>query len=122
MVADALSRKSQVNMMTAQPMSYELAKEFDRLCLGFPNSTQGVTFELEPNLERDISEGQKDDEKISELISEGKGKDYQEDGEGVIWFKDRLCVPDIKFIRELILKEVLVVRNEKRDCRACDHL
>jgi hypothetical protein len=23
----------------------------------------------------------------------------------VIWFKDRLCVPDIKSIRELILKE-----------------
>jgi hypothetical protein len=25
----------------------------------------------------------------------------------VIWFKDRLCVPDIKSIRELILKEAL---------------
>jgi hypothetical protein len=25
--------------------------------------------------------------------------------EGVVWFKDRLCVPDIKSIRELILKE-----------------
>jgi hypothetical protein len=24
--------------------------------------------------------------------------------EGVVWFKDRLCVPDIKLIRELILK------------------
>jgi hypothetical protein len=23
----------------------------------------------------------------------------------VVWFKDRLCVPDIKSIRELILKE-----------------
>jgi hypothetical protein len=25
--------------------------------------------------------------------------------EGVAWFKDRLCVPDIKSIRELVLKE-----------------
>jgi hypothetical protein len=25
--------------------------------------------------------------------------------EGIVWFKDRLCVPDIKSIRELILKE-----------------
>jgi hypothetical protein len=25
--------------------------------------------------------------------------------EGVVWFKDRLCVPNIKSIRELILKE-----------------
>jgi hypothetical protein len=47
-VADALSRKSQVNMMVARPMTYELAKEFDRLSLRFLNSTQGVTVELEP--------------------------------------------------------------------------
>jgi hypothetical protein len=45
-VADALSRKSQVNMLAAYSMSYELAKEFDRLSLGFLNNTQGVTIEL----------------------------------------------------------------------------
>jgi hypothetical protein len=58
-VAHALSRKSQVNMMVAHSMPYELAKEFDRLTLGFLNSTQGVTVELEPTLERDIKDGQK---------------------------------------------------------------
>jgi hypothetical protein len=107
-VADALSRKSQVNMLASHPMPYELAKEFDRLSLGFLNSTQGVTVELEPTLEREIKEGQKDDEninKIRQLILEGRGKDFREDEEGVIWFKDRLCVPDLKPIRELILKE-----------------
>jgi ribonuclease HI len=51
-VADALSRKSQVNMMVAHPMPYELAMEFDRLSLIFLNKTQGVTVELEPTLER----------------------------------------------------------------------
>jgi hypothetical protein len=107
-VADALSRKSQVNMLAAHPMPYELVKEFDRLSLGFLNNTQGVTIELEPTLEKDITKGQKDDEKINEirqLIIDGKGKDFREDAEGVVWFKDRLCVPDIKSIRELILKE-----------------
>jgi ribonuclease HI len=107
-VADALSRKSQVNMMVAHPMIYELAKEFDRLSLGFLNNIKGVTVELEPTLEQDIRKGQKDDEKINEirqLIIDGKGKDFREDAEGVVWFKDRLCVPDIKSIRELILKE-----------------
>jgi hypothetical protein len=67
-----------------------------------------VTVELEPTLEREIKDGQKDDEKISEilqLIIDGKGKDFREDAEGVVWFKDRLCVPNIKSIRELILKE-----------------
>jgi hypothetical protein len=58
-VADTLSRKSQVNMMAAHPMSYELAKEFDRLSLGFLNNTQGVTIDLEPTLEEDIRKGQK---------------------------------------------------------------
>jgi hypothetical protein len=93
-VADALSRKSQINLMVARPMPYELAKEFDRLSLGFLNNTRGVTVELEPTLEREIKEAQKNDEKISEirrLILDGRGKDFREDAEGVIW--------------ELILKE-----------------
>jgi hypothetical protein len=107
-VADALSRKSQVNMLAAHPMPYELAKEFDRLSLGFLNNTQGVAIELEPTLEQDIRKGQKDDEKIKEirqLIIDGKCPDFREDAEGVVWFKDRLCVPNITSIRELILKE-----------------
>jgi hypothetical protein len=106
-VADALSGKSQVNMLAAHPMPYELAKEFDRLRLRFLNNTQGVTVELEPTLEQDIRKGQKDDEKINEirqLIIDGKGPDFREEA-GVVWFKDRLCVPNIKSIRELILKE-----------------
>jgi hypothetical protein len=53
-VVDALSRKSQVNMLVDHLMSYELAKEFDRLSLGFLNITQGGTIELEPTLEQDI--------------------------------------------------------------------
>jgi hypothetical protein len=107
-VADALSRKSQVNMMVTHPMLYELAKEFDRMSLGFLNNTQGVTVELEPTLEQDIRKGQKDDEKINEirqLIIDGKGKDFCEDTEGVVRFKARLCVPDIKSFQELIFKE-----------------
>jgi hypothetical protein len=107
-VVDALSRKSQVNMLAAHPMPYELAKEFDRLSLGFLNNTQGVAIDLEPTLEQDIRKGQKDDEKINEirqLIKDGKGKDFREDAEGVIRFKDKLCVPGIKSIREQILKE-----------------
>jgi hypothetical protein len=70
---------------------------------------QGVTVELEPTLEREIKEAQKNDEKIKEirqLILEERGKDFREDAEGVVWFKDRLCVPNVQSIQELILKEV----------------
>jgi hypothetical protein len=97
-----------MNLMVARPMPYELAKEFDRLSLGFLNNMRGVTVELEPTLEREIKEAQKNDEKISEiwqLTLEGKGKDFWEDAEGVIWYKDRLCVPNVQSIWELILKE-----------------
>jgi hypothetical protein len=88
-------------------MPFELAKEFNRLSLEFLNNTQGVTVELEPTLEQDIRKGQNDDEKINEirqLIIDGKGPGFREDAEGVVWFKDRLCVFDIKSIWELILK------------------
>jgi hypothetical protein len=63
---------------------------------------------LEPTLEREIKEAQKNDENISEirqLILEGRGKDFWEDAEGVVWFKDHLCVPKVQSIQELILKE-----------------
>jgi hypothetical protein len=69
---------------------------------------RGVTVELEPTLEQEIKEAQKNGEKISEirrLILDGRGKDFREDAEGVIWFKDRLCVPNVQYIWELILKE-----------------
>jgi hypothetical protein len=77
---------------------------------------RGVTVELEPTLEREIKEAQKNDEKISEirqLILEGRGKDFREDVEGVVWFKDRLCVPNVQSIRELILKEAHELAGEK---------
>ena len=66
-VADALSRKSQVHMLAVHPIPFELAKEFDRLSLGLLNNTQGVTVELEPTLEQDIRKGQREDGKINEI-------------------------------------------------------
>jgi lipopolysaccharide biosynthesis regulator YciM len=54
-------------MMVTHPMPYELAKEFDRLSLEFLNNMRGVTIELEPTLEREIKEAQKNDEKIYEI-------------------------------------------------------
>jgi hypothetical protein len=51
---------------------------------------------------------QKNDEKINEirqLILQGRDIDFWENAEGVVWFKDRLCVANVQSIRELILKE-----------------
>ena len=59
-------------------------------------------------MEQEIGKGQVDDAKIQEikdLIMEGRGPEFMEDEQGTIWFKDRICVPDIKSLRETILKE-----------------
>jgi hypothetical protein len=49
-----------------------------------------------------------DDEKIKgykKLIELGKVPEFREDEQGTIWFKNRICVPEIKHLRESILKE-----------------
>jgi hypothetical protein len=54
------------------------------------------------------AEGQIDNAKIQEikdLITEGRGPKFTEDEQGTVWFKDRMCVPDIESLRETILKE-----------------
>ncbi|WVZ49115.1 LOW QUALITY PROTEIN: hypothetical protein U9M48_000496 [Paspalum notatum var. saurae] len=101
-VADALSRKSQISLLRARELPDELAIEFDRLSLGFINNTGGVTIEIESTLEQDIKKGQLEDEKIQEIkemIKEGKALGFREDAEGIDLF------PKLKSLRELILKE-----------------
>jgi hypothetical protein len=44
-------------------------------------------------------------QEIKDLMVEGRGPDFMEDGQGTIWFKNRICVPEIDNLRETILKE-----------------
>ena len=53
-VADALSRRSYVNMAVAFQMPHELCEEFEQLRLGFLHHTSSVAFEAEPTLEAEI--------------------------------------------------------------------
>jgi hypothetical protein len=55
--------------------------------------------EIESTLEQDIRKGQLIDEKIAEykkLIKLGKVPKFREDEQGIVWFKNRICVPEIK--------------------------
>ncbi|WVZ80901.1 LOW QUALITY PROTEIN: hypothetical protein U9M48_028338 [Paspalum notatum var. saurae] len=108
-VADALSRKSQISLLWARELPDELAIEFDRLSLGFLNNTEGVvSMEFERTLEQEIRKGQLNDEKIKkikELIKLDKAPGFRVDADGTVWHWDRICVPNVKTIRELILKE-----------------
>jgi hypothetical protein len=38
-------------------------------------------------------------------LLKGRGPDFTEDEQGTVWFKDRMCVPDIESLRDTILKE-----------------
>jgi hypothetical protein len=63
---------------------------------------------VEPTLEKKIRKGQIGNAKIQEikdLITEGRGPEFMKDEQGTIWFKDRICVPDIESLHETILKE-----------------
>jgi hypothetical protein len=108
LVADALSRREHVHSAFVVQLPDELAKDFERLNLGIVTHTEGVTIELEPTLEQEIRKGQIGDAKIQEikdLITEGRGPEFTKDEQGTVWFKDRICVPDIESLRETILKE-----------------
>jgi hypothetical protein len=88
-VADALSRKSYVNVTMVSQMPRELYKEFEQLNLGFIAHTEGITMEVEPTLEQEIRKGQLEDPKIQEIkemLEAGKAPDFIEDEHGTVWF------------------------------------
>jgi hypothetical protein len=98
LVADALSRKGQVHAVVATQLPKELIEDLDRLNLGIVAHTEGLTIEVEPTLEQEIQKGQIGDTKIQEirnLMTEGRGLNFTKDGQGTIWFKNRICVPEI---------------------------
>ena len=107
-VADALSRKSYANATRVSQMPQELCWEFEKLNLGFVGHTEGITIEVEPTLEQEIRKGQLEDDKIKEikeLMEKGKAPDFTEDEHGTVWFRKRICVPEVDHLREKILKE-----------------
>ena len=94
--------------MLDHQMPQEPCNKFERLNLGFVAHTKEVMMEVEPTLEQDIRKGQKEDKKlqeIKELMEEGKAPDLRIDDQGTLWLKDRICVPNLQHLRDLILKE-----------------
>jgi hypothetical protein len=78
------------------------------LHLGTVAQSETSTLEIESTLEQDIRRGQLTNEKIAEykkLIKLGKVPEFREDEQGTVWFKNRICVPEIKKLQETILRE-----------------
>jgi hypothetical protein len=107
-VANALSRRSHLNQLIVEQMPFDLCEEFDKLNLRLVANTKVVAMEIDSTLSQDIRKGQLTDEKIQEIkwnIKEGKSPEFTEDDQGVLWYKGRICVPNIKGIKNLILQE-----------------
>jgi hypothetical protein len=99
-VADALSRKKYCNATFAKRIQPELHREIV--------NDAAVTMEVEPILEAEIREGQLEDAKLKEirqLIKDNKTSDFLEDSQGILWLGKRICVPNLKHLKETILQE-----------------
>jgi hypothetical protein len=107
-VADALSRRSHLNMLATRELLPEFCKEFEKLNLGWVLNTEVVEMKMDSTLEQNIQKGQLEDAKIQEIIEqtkEDKAPGFSVDDQGTLWYKKCICVPEIKEIRELILRE-----------------
>jgi hypothetical protein len=80
----------------------------EQLNLGMVNNTKATIMEVESTLEQEIRKGHESDEKIKEIktqINLGKASHFTEDEQGTVWFKKRICVPEIEHLRQHILRE-----------------
>jgi hypothetical protein len=97
-VADASSCRSHVSQQVVDSMPFTLCEEFNKLNLRIIANTGATEMEVGSNLIQEIRKGQVEDEKIQEIkcnIKEEKSPSFSEDEEGVLWYKGRICVPDI---------------------------
>jgi hypothetical protein len=107
-VADALSRRSHVSQLVVDSMPLKLCEEFDKLNLRIVANTEATEIEVGSNLLQEIQKGQVEDEKITEIkhnIKEEKSSGFSDDEEGVLWYKARICVPNVKELKDKILRE-----------------
>jgi hypothetical protein len=107
-VADALSQRSHVSQLVVDSMPFELCEEFDKLNLRIVANIEAMDMEVGSSLLQEIQRGQLEDEKIQGIkqnIKEEKLPGFSDDGEGVLWYKRRICVPNVKELKDKILRE-----------------
>jgi hypothetical protein len=97
-----------VHQVVVKSLPFELCNEFDKLGLKIIANLKVIEMEVGSTLLQDILKGQLKDEKIQEIkcnIKEEKSPRFTEDDHGVLWYKGRICVPNIKELKDKILRE-----------------
>ncbi|XP_042423149.1 uncharacterized protein LOC122010720 [Zingiber officinale] len=110
-VADALSRKSRGVLACHRVMVTELVQQFSELGLVEQGQTErGILLSMvaqSPIVER-IKEAQATDQHLQFLcsrITSGQQTGFSRDGKGILYFRGRLCVPELPSLKEDLLQE-----------------
>ena len=96
-MADTLSRKT---VQTLRALNAHLSLTND--------GTVVAESIARPSLLNQVLEAQKKDEKIAAIVSQignGKENEFEVKEDGILYYKDRVCVPDDNDLRKAILEE-----------------
>jgi hypothetical protein len=112
-VADALSRKASCHCLTMRTSDITLCQEMEKLNLGMIQQGTLNQLKLESVLLQRIIDAQKSDEEIKrihEKIEAGNANYFRRDSQGVVWFNNRVVVPENEEVRQQILDEAHLSR------------
>ena len=107
-VADALSRNPSSDENNLHSLRPEFQQEFAKLNLIMVAEGTISNLEIQPNLVEKIKEAQPGHpsiEGIKRKLSMGKASEFVIDNEGILWYGERLCVPNIEDLKQQVLTE-----------------
>lgn len=110
-VADALSRKTACNMATLLTEQSDLLKDLEQLEVEIKCHVPEISLQaiqIKPTLQEEILQKQITDKRMQTIrkdVENGKQTDFRIDQEGLLRFRNRLCIPNDITLKEKILEE-----------------
>ena len=101
-VADALSRNPDSDNESIPNLRPEFQQEFAKLNLIMVTEGSVSNLEIQPTLIEKIKEAQHGHPSIDGIkrkVSLGKASEFNVDEQGILWYGERLCVPNIKDLK-----------------------
>ena len=101
-VTDALSRNPSSDNDSLQSLRPEFQQEFAKLNLMMVTEGTVSNLEVQPTLVEQVKKAQHGHpsiEGIKRKMSMGKASEFVIDDEGILWYRDRLCVPNVEDLK-----------------------